>query len=436
MSGIFSRGDLYSPDLTKALDRLDGLIDWERRSRVRGAARLMRVSSAPARTLLARLGLQKLPFPCVHITGSKGKGSVSSLIAFGLSSASTGVYSSPHVERVNERLSIRGRPVSDASLALALTRTLDARAQPPVVEEATWFDVMTAAALAEFARAGVDHAVVEAGMGGRRDATAVVRARVCVVTNVHDEHAEIIGPAREDIAREKAGVIAPGATAIVGLARDDAVARVFADEAASLSPPARVVLVPPEEGAPLFEHNLALARAALKPLGRTLAEDDARRCLRGLPARQEKLAIGEGANAVDVVLDGAHIPTSVAAVLREAGAAGGVVVLGVGADKKAKEICEVVREARVKHVVATAAGEQDVYMPADAVAGAMRATGFDARCVSVEKCAVAAVRSAVAMAGGLSAVGRGKVVVVGSLHVAGIVRGELRSMMVERREAE
>lgn len=436
MSGVFSRGGVYSPDLAKVLERLDGLVDWEHRGRVRGASRLMRVSSAPARALLDRLGLHSPSFRAVHVSGSKGKGSVAALIACGLSLTNTGVFSSPHVERVNERIGVRGRPISDASLAAALTRVLDARESAPVVEAATWFDVITAAALSEFEREGVSHAVVEAGMGGRRDATAVVRAPVSVITNIYDEHANIIGPARSDIAAEKAGVIAPGAHVVLGMPPDDPVAHIFAAEAASQTPPARIVHVPPIRGGPLFAHNLAMARAALEPLGGSLAEEDARAYLRTLPARQEPFVVGADGRRVDVVLDGAHIPRSVAAVLRESGASGAVVLLGLGSDKKADEICTAVREAGVAHVVVTAAGTQDVYMQPDTLAAAMLGTGFDAQCVSVERCPNTALREAVGLAGRREAAKDRKVIVVGSLHVGGKVRCELRRMAASFKAGE
>ncbi len=116
-----------------------------------------------------------------------------------------------------------------------------------------------------------------------------------------------------------------------------------------------------------------MARAALAPLGGTLSEDDARAAVRRLPARQELFAIGCGEQRVDVVLDGAHVPLSVGAVLAEAQAQGAVAVLGVGAEKDARGICEQVRDAGVAHIVVTATSREDVYMQPKALAFVFKA---------------------------------------------------------------
>lgn len=132
-AGVMSRhgGPPYSRRLAAALSRLDALIDWERSVRAAGAHRRMRVSSAPCGDLLARLGSPQSRLPvAVHITGSKGKGSVAALTAAALSAAGyrTGVYGSPHVASVTERVRIDGVPVGEDALAVALEAALDARA--------------------------------------------------------------------------------------------------------------------------------------------------------------------------------------------------------------------------------------------------------------------------------------------------------------------
>lgn len=132
-AGAFSRhtGPPYSRRLAAALSRLDALVDWERSARAVGARRRMRVSSAPCGDLLARLGAPQARLPLtVHVTGSKGKGSVAALTAAALSAAGyrTGVYGSPHVASVTERVRIDGVPVAEEALAAALEAALDARA--------------------------------------------------------------------------------------------------------------------------------------------------------------------------------------------------------------------------------------------------------------------------------------------------------------------
>src|SRR5262249_36565339 len=120
---------------------------------------------------------------------------------------STGAYLSPHVRGWEERVQVDGVPV-DLEQALARVR--------PHAAGATQFEVLTAAALAEFAARGVDVAVVEAGLGGRLDAPNVLGASIVVLTNVALDHTEVLGVTREAIAAEKLAVVAPGATVIVG----------------------------------------------------------------------------------------------------------------------------------------------------------------------------------------------------------------------------
>ena len=140
--------------------RLDALTDWERRPR-----RAMRVGLAPMLDLAARLGDPHRAFRSIHVAGTKGKGSVSALIEAALVRAglAAGRYGSPHVERVNERVSVGGRDVDDGTLARGLARALDAyeaaRRERTAAAEATWFDLLTAAAFVIFREAGVEWAV-------------------------------------------------------------------------------------------------------------------------------------------------------------------------------------------------------------------------------------------------------------------------------------
>lgn len=421
MSNAFSRSTQYSSKLASVLRRLDDLVDWERSNRVRGANRLMRVSAQPARALLSRLGIDPAAVPAVHITGSKGKGSVAALVAAGLGFKNVGVYASPHVEHVNERISIRGNAIDDEKLANALARALDARNVAPLLTDATWFDVMTAAALSEFARAGVQHAVIEAGMGARRDATAIVRAPVAVVTNVFDEHADIIGPTRADIAYEKAGIVRKGThTLVLGLHPADSVTPIFQREAASIDPPSRIIYVPPVGS--LRDRNTALAAAALAALGKQLPTEPV-----GLPARQESFKI----SGTHVVLDGAHVANSVTAILEEAHAANAVVVVALGADKDSFAIASSLRDAGVQHVVATETGPQIVYMRTEVLARHLITAGFSDDAVSQCSCPLTAVRRALAIArdGAYRLV-----IVVGSLHLAGRVRPLLRELAAKKND--
>jgi len=163
------------------------------------------------RELLSALGEPQHAFPSVHVVGTNGKTTTARMIAALLAAEGTtvGAYTSPHVTGWAERIQVNGEPV-DLESALGRVRPAAGSAG------ATQFEALTAAALAEFEAAGVEAAVVEAGLGGRLDATNVLDAPVVVLTNVGLEHTEVLGETREKIAREKLAVLRPGATAVLG----------------------------------------------------------------------------------------------------------------------------------------------------------------------------------------------------------------------------
>lgn len=354
-----------APALGVVLERLDALVDWERRDRTAA----MRQELGPTRDLLDRLGAPQSAFRAVHVTGTKGKGSVCALVAAGLAAAGlrVGRYLSPHVERMNERVAIDGVDVDDARLARALGRALDAReaacrADSPG-RDATWFDVVTAAAFALFAEAGVDWAAVEVGLGGRLDSTNVLDAPVCVLTNVDLEHTAVLGSTRAAIAREKAAIAKAGAVLVTGVPPPPDEAGVELERRAA-DVGARIVR-PAVRAADLRERNVALARLALDELGRSgvggpagpvsgALLDGAAVAAAALPGRLERREV-EG---VPLVLDGAHVPASVAEVL-DLCAAGGppgrpVVILSLRADKDRAGVLKAL-VGRVDRVLCTSA---------------------------------------------------------------------------------
>jgi dihydrofolate synthase/folylpolyglutamate synthase len=162
--------------------------------------------------LLAELGHPETGLPAVHVVGTNGKSTTTRMVEALLLAGGrrAGAFLSPHVCSWAERIRVEGEE-ADLPAALAAVR--------PAAERvgATQFEVLTAAALAAFRRAGVDAAAVEAGLGGRHDATNVFDAtRVVVLTNVSLEHTEVLGTTREAIASEKLAVIRPGCTAVLG----------------------------------------------------------------------------------------------------------------------------------------------------------------------------------------------------------------------------
>lgn len=160
--------------------------------------------------LLAALGDPQRAYPAIHVVGTNGKTTATRtiealLLAEGLS---VGATVSPHVRGWSERITVDG---ADADLELALGRV---RVSAEAVG-ATQFEVITAAALAEFAVRGVDVVVIEAGLGGRHDATNVLETRVVLLTNVGLEHVDVLGATREAIAVEKLAVARPGCSVVL-----------------------------------------------------------------------------------------------------------------------------------------------------------------------------------------------------------------------------
>jgi dihydrofolate synthase/folylpolyglutamate synthase len=170
------------------------------------------------RRLVDVLGHPEATAPAIHVTGTNGKTSTARcltalLMAKGLR---VGTFTSPHLERINERIVADGEPISDPDLARVLT---DLAGIEPLLEAGSrlsWFEILTGAALRWFADRPVDVAVFEVGLGGRWDATNVIDAGVAVVTNVGLDHVEFLGPTRADVAGEKAGIVKAGATLILG----------------------------------------------------------------------------------------------------------------------------------------------------------------------------------------------------------------------------
>ncbi len=166
--------------------------------------------------LAALLGSPQVEYPVLHLTGTNGKTSVvrlsrSLLVAH---SVSTGSYSSPHLERVNERIAWDGEEISDEALAELLGIVADIEPHLPAVP--SYFEILTGVAFRYFADVAVEAAVVEVGMGGGWDATNVADGAIAIVTNVSLDHVQYFGPTLADIAAEKAGIVKPGSTLVLG----------------------------------------------------------------------------------------------------------------------------------------------------------------------------------------------------------------------------
>jgi dihydrofolate synthase / folylpolyglutamate synthase len=170
------------------------------------------------RALVDVLGHPEAASPAIHVTGTNGKTSTARCLTslLGAKGLRAGTFTSPHLESINERIAADGVPISEDDLADVLSRLAEIEPLLGVGRQLTWFEILTGAALTWFADQPVDVAVYEVGMGGRWDATNVVDAGVGVVTNIGLDHVEFLGPTRSDVAAEKAGIVKPGSTLVLG----------------------------------------------------------------------------------------------------------------------------------------------------------------------------------------------------------------------------
>ena len=178
-----------------------------------------RFGLARTQALLDALGRPDRVFPVIHIGGTNGKGSVSTLVAEALEAAGwrTGLYTSPHLISFRERYRVNGVPITEQAVA-TWVEFLRLEIEK---HEATFFEVGTALAFADFAARGVEVAVIEVGLGGRLDSTNVVRPVVSAVTHIALDHQKYLGDTLEQIAAEKAWIAKPGAPFVVGEPRAD-----------------------------------------------------------------------------------------------------------------------------------------------------------------------------------------------------------------------
>jgi dihydrofolate synthase/folylpolyglutamate synthase len=199
--------------LEEALDWLDDHVNLE-------AIESGRADATPTleriRRLTELMGDPQRAYPVLHLTGTNGKGSTARVLTSLLTTRGlkVGTYTSPHLERINERLTVDSEPIPDDELAEVLVAI--AGLEELMERRPTWFEIVTAAAFRWFADIAVDVAVIEVGLGGTWDATNVADAQVAVVTNVSLDHVAILGPALTDIAAEKAGIVKPDSLLVLG----------------------------------------------------------------------------------------------------------------------------------------------------------------------------------------------------------------------------
>ncbi len=189
------------------------------------------------RALCERMAHPERAYASVHIAGTNGKGSTAAMLAsiFQSSEQASGLYTSPHLLRINERIQLDGAEISDEQFAESFRRVLavieELLALGTIAAHPTYFECVTAMAFDFFARAGADMAVIEVGLGGRLDSTNVIVPEVAAITQIDFDHENFLGHSIEEIAAEKAGIIKPGAW-VVSAAENPAAREVIRRRAA------------------------------------------------------------------------------------------------------------------------------------------------------------------------------------------------------------
>lgn len=395
------------------------------------------------RQLLALLGDPQDTLRFVHVAGTNGKGSTAAMLAAILRAAGyrTGLYISPFLERFNERMQVNGEPITDAELAAVCDRL-----QPRVAKMAdppTEFELVTAAAFQWFADRQCDIVVLEVGLGGRLDATNVIRAPACaVIANIGLDHTAVLGDTVAQIAFEKAGIIKPG-TRVVSYQQAPEAAAVLRDvcrergvplteaDFAAIEPLADSVdgqVFRYRGGAALSlpllgahqRNNAAVALetvGALRDAGWNIPDDAVRAGLRTVawPARFEILQ-----RAPWFVLDGGHNPqcaeTVAANLAHYFPQKRKILLIGLLADKDYSEMTDILAPQAAAFVTVTPESERA--LPADALAEHLRRYGKPvAACATVP----AGVETALSMAGADDVV-----CATGSLYMAGEIRRQFR----------
>lgn len=400
----------------------------------------------PVRALLVELGDPQDKFLCVHIAGTNGKGSVSTLIESILRAAGlrTGLYTSPHLVRFNERIKVNGADISDEKLAglLDVVEAAASAVRDAGERDPTFFEFTTALALEHFRRERVQVAVIETGMGGRLDATNVVTPMVSVITSIGFDHQQFLGDTLEQIAAEKAGIIKERRPVVVGALSDEALAVVgkvakhhyapviVAADSVSVRRTSqdfrgqKVSIETSDEtfGSVLLpllgDHqlgNLAVAVAAVLALGREMKipfDNDAFRG--GIPAARWPGRCQVLSDSPPVILDGAHNPEAaevLARTLRQLGKK--MPWVGVAGFLSDKDVAGIIRPFSFLKELWVVEPKSERAMPAHNAMEKMHGLPFHPH--------AAPLAPALADAKAWAAKNKGGVVIFGSLYLVGEV---------------
>ncbi|GJM19258.1 MAG: folylpolyglutamate synthase [Phycisphaeraceae bacterium] len=415
------------------------------------------------RALLANLDNPHQAIKTVHVAGSKGKGSVCEMLAscLGACGYTVGLFTSPHLVDVRERVRLAGDPITQYSFAQAMNRVREAAERVPAKHGVpTYFELLSALALRFFADKAVDIAVVEVGLGGRLDSTNVITPEVSAITTIQLEHTQLLGDTVEKIALEKAGIMKPGVTTIT-VPQEDAVLDTLRAHAAEVGATLAVLgqdieyswrFVAAHDMGPHARVSVSTARTEYEHLAvPLLGEHQAANCgvalaildrlrERGFEAPERDVAAGLAAtpnngrleeilDSPRIIVDGAHTPTSIKALVQSVGAHirydSMVVIFGCAADKDVDGMLTEIARGADKVIFTKAADSARAADPADLERRFTELSGKMAQRTDTLKEAINTAARAV---------GREDLIcITGSFHLAGEAKKLVQQMLERKR---
>ncbi len=352
--------------------------------------------------ILKELGNPHRDINTVHVAGTIGKGSTVAMMQAVLSGCgwTTGTYTSPHLMDIRERIAINGENISQADFA-KLAKTVSAAADK-VAPDATFFEIITSMSFVHFAETATDVAIIETGLGGRLDATNVLKPSVCLITKIDLDHQYLLGNTIEEIAREKAGIFKPGVPAL-SVKQEPEVEAVLREVAEEVGCELRFIgkeiefssrfCVTDEIGAHMricllaerihYMHlpvplsgshqadNCALALAALDLVGGKAEEFEESVIFRGLATTKNPGRMDLVWQRPRILVDGAHNPASMHALMRGIGSHlafdSMICIFGCNEDKDVDANLEQLAIGGDKIIFTKAAGQPRAMEPEDLV---------------------------------------------------------------------
>jgi len=253
--------------------------------------------------LLSRMDNPQNKFPSIHVAGSNGKGTVCSILAntFSLNGIKTGLFTSPHLCNVEERIRIDGKQISEKELSLALEKLRFFCEKTPKITP-TFYEATFLSAMIHFSISGVQRAIIETGLGGRLDATRLVKADCCVLTRISLEHTEILGSTLVEIAKEKSAIARPGVP-LVSIWVEDILVRNQIIKSTGTSK--LVKWYKPDSNQKMKDEAIGLANLVLSSMNLTMTSNEAAR-LTIWPGRMQ---IIQYSKELEILLDSAHNPS-------------------------------------------------------------------------------------------------------------------------------